>query len=141
LHLKAVQLFDASPAKTYQVGVIPEIPTPRLHAELPITLGELELDPARRIVSKAGSVLRLTPKECDLLHYLMRHLGIPIALNALGCRLSFHTFDAVFQPAKLRTKRSMPELSGGIGFASLHFDYNNQPSCDGFQGAPRHTSS
>jgi two-component system KDP operon response regulator KdpE len=43
-----------------------------------IAVGDIELDAARRIVRKAGSVLRLTPKEFDLLHYLMSHRGIPL---------------------------------------------------------------
>jgi two-component system, OmpR family, KDP operon response regulator KdpE len=47
--------------------------------EVPITIGDIELDPARRAVRKAGSVLRLTPKEFDLLHYLMARPGLPIA--------------------------------------------------------------
>jgi two-component system KDP operon response regulator KdpE len=45
----------------------------------PISIGEIELDPERRIVRKSGAVLRLTPKEFDLLHYLMSHPGIPTA--------------------------------------------------------------
>jgi two-component system KDP operon response regulator KdpE len=49
----------------------------------PIVIGEIELDPARRIVRKAGSVLRLTPKEFDLLQYLMSHPGIPVAHGKL----------------------------------------------------------
>jgi two-component system KDP operon response regulator KdpE len=53
------------------------IPVP--DTRTPITIGEIELDPARRIVSKAGSLLRLTPKEFDLLHYLMVHPGQPVA--------------------------------------------------------------
>jgi|HubBroStandDraft_3_1064219.scaffolds.fasta_scaffold119452_2 DNA-binding response OmpR family regulator len=44
-----------------------------------IRIGELELDPARRIVRKAGRVIRLTPKEFELLRYLMRNAGFPIA--------------------------------------------------------------
>jgi two-component system KDP operon response regulator KdpE len=52
-------------------------------AGLPIVIGEIELVPARRIVSKAGCVLRLTPKEFDLLHYLMSHPGVPIAHTRL----------------------------------------------------------
>jgi two-component system KDP operon response regulator KdpE len=47
--------------------------------DVPITIGEIELDPARRIVRKSGAVLRLTPKEFDLLHYLMSRPGLPIA--------------------------------------------------------------
>jgi two-component system KDP operon response regulator KdpE len=52
-------------------------------AELPIVIGAIELDPVRRVVRKAGSVLRLTPKEFDLLHYLMRHPGAPVAHTKL----------------------------------------------------------
>lgn len=43
-----------------------------------ILVGEIELDPHRRTVRKAGQIVRLTPKEFDLLHYLMSHAGLPI---------------------------------------------------------------
>jgi two-component system, OmpR family, KDP operon response regulator KdpE len=48
-----------------------------------IVIGEIELDPERRSVSKAGIPLRLTPKEFDLLHYLMANAGTPIAHKKL----------------------------------------------------------
>ena len=57
--------------------------TSSVDAGLPIVIGDIELDPARRIVSKAGSVLRLTPKEFDLLYYLMSHAGVPITHTKL----------------------------------------------------------
>ena len=44
-----------------------------------IVVGDIELDSARRIVRKGGSMLRLTPKEFDLLHYLMSHRGLPLS--------------------------------------------------------------
>jgi len=44
----------------------------------PIAIGELELDPQRRVVLKGRQELRLTPKEFDLLHYLMSHAGLPL---------------------------------------------------------------
>jgi two-component system, OmpR family, KDP operon response regulator KdpE len=50
-----------------------------LDSAAPIAIGDIELDPQSRMVRKAGSVLRLTPKEFDLLHYLMVHPGQPIA--------------------------------------------------------------
>jgi two-component system KDP operon response regulator KdpE len=43
-----------------------------------IVVGDIELDPERRTVHKAGEAIRFTPKEFDLLHYLMVHAGIPI---------------------------------------------------------------
>src|SRR4029077_16562765 len=45
--------------------------------EAPIVMGEVELDPARRTVRKAGALLRFPPKEFDLLHYLMSRPGLP----------------------------------------------------------------
>jgi two-component system, OmpR family, KDP operon response regulator KdpE len=48
-----------------------------------IRIGDIELDPARREVHKAGSFIRLTPKEFDLLHYLMAHAGLPITHGRL----------------------------------------------------------
>ena len=49
------------------------------HPGTPVTIGDIELDPARRTVRKSGSLLRLTPKEFDLLHYLMNRPGLPLA--------------------------------------------------------------
>jgi len=43
-----------------------------------IKVGEIELDTVRRIVRKGGVELRTTPKEFELLHYLMAHAGTPI---------------------------------------------------------------
>jgi two-component system KDP operon response regulator KdpE len=53
--------------------------TPPLDTNAPIVIGQIELDPERRMVRKAGNVLRLTNKEFDLLHYLMSHPGVPLA--------------------------------------------------------------
>ena len=43
-----------------------------------IEIGQIMLDPERRLVQKNGVVVRLTPKEFDLLHFLMRHPGSPM---------------------------------------------------------------
>jgi two-component system KDP operon response regulator KdpE len=44
----------------------------------PIRIGEIELDPARRLVKKAGTEIHLSPKEFELLHMLMAHAGLPL---------------------------------------------------------------
>src|SRR6202050_2131913 len=54
-----------------------------LDSRVPIVIGEIELDPRRRLVRKSGAALRLTPKEFDLLYYLMSHPGMPIAHSKL----------------------------------------------------------
>ena len=43
-----------------------------------IRIGNIELDPARRLVRKTGEPVHLTPKEFDLLRFLMAHAGLPI---------------------------------------------------------------
>jgi two-component system KDP operon response regulator KdpE len=43
-----------------------------------IVIGDILLHPARRLVQKGGFKLHLTPKEFDLLHYLMAHPGLPL---------------------------------------------------------------
>jgi two-component system KDP operon response regulator KdpE len=46
--------------------------------EAPIEIGDIEIDPARRLVLRAGEPIHLTPKEFDLLHFLMANAGLPI---------------------------------------------------------------
>jgi len=43
-----------------------------------IRIGEIELDPARRLVKKSGALIHLTPKEFELLYLLMSHAGLPL---------------------------------------------------------------
>jgi DNA-binding response OmpR family regulator len=44
-----------------------------------IRIGNIELDPIRRLVRKGSVLVRLTPTEFDLLHYLMLHAGLAMA--------------------------------------------------------------
>jgi two-component system KDP operon response regulator KdpE len=43
-----------------------------------IRIGDVELDPARRVVKKSGVVIHLTPKEFELLQFMMSHAGFPL---------------------------------------------------------------
>ena len=67
-----------------------------------IVIGDIELDPIRRAVYKCSSRLRLTPKEFELLHHLMRHPGVPVAHTALRFR-RFGGDDYSLQTEYLRT--------------------------------------
>ena len=49
----------------------------------PLSIGDVALDSHRRIVRKSGFEVHLTPKEFELLHYLMRHAGVPITHSKL----------------------------------------------------------
>jgi two-component system KDP operon response regulator KdpE len=46
--------------------------------EAAIMIGGVLLDPARHLVQKAGRTVHLTPKQFELLHYLMVHAGRPV---------------------------------------------------------------
>jgi two-component system KDP operon response regulator KdpE len=43
-----------------------------------IAIGDIELDPTRRLVLKSGRPVHLTPKQFDLLRFLMCHSGRPV---------------------------------------------------------------
>jgi two-component system KDP operon response regulator KdpE len=105
-----------------------------LDSRMPISIGEIELDPARRLVRKSGAILRLTPKEFDLLHYLMSHPGIPVAHSKLlravwgeeyGRELEYlRTFVHQLRK-KLEADPSNPEYL----LTELHFGYRfREPS-------------
>jgi len=57
--------------------------TAALEIEDVITIGDLSINAARRQVQKAGFPIHLTPKEFDLLHYLMANRGLPITHERL----------------------------------------------------------
>ena len=46
--------------------------------DAPLCFGALELDPVKYMVMKHGAPIHLTPKEFEVLHYLMTHAGQPI---------------------------------------------------------------
>jgi hypothetical protein len=54
----------------------------------------------------------------------------------LGYRPSFNTFDGIYQPTRLRTKRSWPEFRAGLVVAAVHFDFDDPASCDQVPGCP-----
>jgi two-component system KDP operon response regulator KdpE len=52
--------------------------TPDNNGELPLRYGQLELDPVKYRLMKRGRQIHLTPKEFEMLHYLMMNAGEPI---------------------------------------------------------------
>jgi two-component system, OmpR family, KDP operon response regulator KdpE len=57
--------------------------TPSENGSAVISIGDIKLDPARRLVQKSGQTVHLTPKEFDLLHHLMKNAGLPIIHSRL----------------------------------------------------------
>jgi two-component system KDP operon response regulator KdpE len=50
----------------------------QVDAAAAIRIGDIELDPARRVVKRAGVAVHLTPKEFEMLHLLMSNAGLPL---------------------------------------------------------------
>ena len=57
--------------------------TPERPEDAPIAIGEIQIQPARRVVRKAGHPVRLTPKEYDILFCLMRNAGRAVTYGKL----------------------------------------------------------
>ena len=57
--------------------------SPDRSEDAPVTIGEIEVLPARRTVQKAGQAIHLTRKEYDILHYLMTHAGRAVTYGKL----------------------------------------------------------
>jgi two-component system KDP operon response regulator KdpE len=94
----------------------------------PLVIGEIELDPARRSVRKAGALLHLTPLEFDLLHILMSNAGMPLS-HARILRAVWGA-DCVQQPEYLRTfvhqlRRKLEDDPAAPEYllTELHFGY------------------
>jgi two-component system, OmpR family, KDP operon response regulator KdpE len=51
---------------------------PEENQDAVIAIGDIELHPARRLVLKSGRPVHLTPKQFDLLRFLMCHSGRPV---------------------------------------------------------------
>ena len=53
------------------------------YRDQPVRMDRIELDPIKYRAQKSGWSIHLTPKEFEMLHYLMGHAGEPIPLARL----------------------------------------------------------
>ena len=51
--------------------------------DVPLSIGRIQIDPVRRLVSKAGKPIHMTRKEYDILYYLMTHAGRAVTYGKL----------------------------------------------------------
>jgi two-component system, OmpR family, KDP operon response regulator KdpE len=57
--------------------------TPERPEDAPVVIGEIKVQPSRRVVSKGGQPIHLTRKEYDILYYLMTHAGRAVTYGKL----------------------------------------------------------
>jgi two-component system, OmpR family, KDP operon response regulator KdpE len=56
---------------------------PARNEDEPISIGDIQVHPTRRVVSKSGQPIHLTRKEYDILYYLMTHAGRAVTYGKL----------------------------------------------------------
>jgi two-component system, OmpR family, KDP operon response regulator KdpE len=64
-------------------SIIRRSKTSAIPSNVPVVVGSLTLDPDRHRVEKMGQEIHLTPKEFEMLRYLMEHAGRPVSHNRL----------------------------------------------------------
>lgn len=64
-------------------SAVRRVRTPDRAEDAPLLIGEIQLLPVRRHVSKAGQAVHLTRKEYDILYYLMTHAGRAVTYGKL----------------------------------------------------------
>ena len=95
--------------------------------QTPYRAGDLELDPRRRTVTRAGEPVRLLPREFALLEYLMRHRGQVVTRTMLLENVWDYHFDPQtnvvdVHVSRLRAKVDRPfaepliETVRGVGY-------------------------
>jgi DNA-binding response OmpR family regulator len=72
--------------------------------------GDLRLDPARRVATRAGSQLRLTPKEFAVLECLLAAQGRPVSAEELLERVWDEAADPFTNTVKTTVNRLRPKL-------------------------------
>lgn len=64
-------------------AVVRRARAPEIADDAPFQIGEILVEPPRRLVSKAGRPIHLTPKEYDILHFLMLNAGRAVTYGKL----------------------------------------------------------
>jgi DNA-binding response OmpR family regulator len=72
--------------------------------------GDLTLDPARRVATRAGTPLRLTPKEFAVLECLLAAQGRPVSAEELLERVWDEAADPFTNTVKTTVNRLRPKL-------------------------------
>ena len=89
-------------------------------ASLVMRVGDLELNPVRRTVTRAGKVLALTPKEFALLDYLMRHAGEVMTRTLIAENVWDVNFDSDTNVIDVGVKRLRSKVDDARAHKLIH---------------------
>ena len=82
-------------------------------------VADLEMDPGRHWVRKAGEPVHLTPKEFELLAVLMRSPGAPVThakLTARGLGTRYGTNSIIYDPSSEHSARKLKTIPPGLRY-------------------------
>ena len=80
-----------------------------------IKIGEVELDPQRRVVTKSGTEVHLLPKEFALLEFLMRNPGQVFSQEALLDRVWSSESDVAPDTVRVHIRKLRSKLDSNDG--------------------------
>ncbi len=92
----------------------------RGNAETRLKVADLEMDLLTRIVTRAGRVVDLLPREFRLLEYLMRHAGHIVTRTMLLEKVWDHHFDPQTNVIDVHVSRLRQKLDKGFATQLLH---------------------
>ena len=94
--------------------------TRRGNAETRLAVADLEMDLLTRMVTRAGRVIELLPREFRLLEYLMRHAGHIVTRTMLLEKVWDHHFDPQTNVIDVHVSRLRQKLDKGFATPLLH---------------------
>jgi len=101
-----VKPFSAREVVARIRAVLRRVESPEPADESPIAIGDVRVDPARRVATLRGDVLDLSRKEFDLLHLLMRNAGSVVTRERL--------IDEVWDPNWFGSTKTLDVHVSGI---------------------------
>lgn len=87
--------------------------------ETTLRLADLEVDTVRRVVSRAGLVITLKPKEYALLEFLMRHSDRPVTRSLIIEHVWDIHFDSVSNVVEVHVNSLRNKIDRGFGIALI----------------------
>jgi two-component system copper resistance phosphate regulon response regulator CusR len=88
--------------------------------ETRLTLADLELDTARRTVTRAGRVIDLKPKEYALLEFLMRHSNRPVTRSLIVEHVWDIHFESVSNVVEVHINALRNKIDRGFSPPLIH---------------------
>src|SRR5262245_41063694 len=85
-----------------------------------LQVADLEMDPIRRSVRRAGQTIELKPKEYALLEFLMRHSDRPVTRALIIEHVWDIHFDSISNVVEVHINSLRNKIDRGFGFPLIH---------------------